>query len=134
MEIFERASRANLHFETQVGRLTTNQLWDLPLTAIGQKVSIDGIYRRLNAELKTLDTDSLVQTKPDPRKVELTLQVDILKHIAASMLADKANAEKRADRMAKRERLLGAIEAADTKALESKSIEDLRKELAELDE
>ena len=45
MNIFERASRRKLRFDTVVGLLATEQLWELPLTAKGERPDLDKLAR-----------------------------------------------------------------------------------------
>jgi len=45
MNIFERAARAKVRFSSAVGELTTEQLFDLPLTATGNRLSLDAVAR-----------------------------------------------------------------------------------------
>lgn len=86
-DIFEKASRQALRFASTVGELTTEQLWHLPLTS-KNKACLDGIARNIYSELKGLEEVSFVESKPDPRKSTLSLQLDIVKHIIAVRLEE----------------------------------------------
>lgn len=126
MSIFEKAAKQKLRFASDRGNLTTEQLYDLTLTAI------DKVARSVNAELKSLTEESFVELRPNPRKTELALQLDILKHIIADKLAEKEAAEKRVERENKRRILLEALESKENDELRNMSKEDLLKQLEAL--
>lgn len=133
MDIFERASRAKLRFASSVGDLTTEQLWDIPLTAKGERPNLDLIARTVNGELKGLAEGSFVVTTPDPRQTEMELKLDILKHVIASKLAAKAAAEKAAENAERKRRLLAALGRKEEAALEGMSKDEIEAEIAKLD-
>lgn len=56
MSIFQQASRSKLRFATQLGNLSTEDLWDLPLT------SVKGV------SLKSIATDLQKQITAQPMK------------------------------------------------------------------
>ena len=61
MNIFEQATRAKLRFSTPNGMVSTEDLWDLPLTSLNSKrANLDDIARTLDAELKSTASVSFV--------------------------------------------------------------------------
>lgn len=134
MEIFERAARCKLRFSTSIGDLVTEQLFDLPLTASGSKISLDKIAREVFGELKGIEEVSFVETKPDPRKVELTLALDIVKHVIESKKADAAAVENRMKKQELRRQLTEALAAKQGEAIKGMSAEEIQAKLAELGE
>lgn len=132
MNIFERAARAKLRFSSSVGLLTTEDLFSLNLTERGNKPSLDAVAREVHKELKGLEEVSFVDTKPNPRKEELQLQMDILLHVIESKKSDLAAAETRAKRAELRRQLTEVLAAKQGEALKSMSMEDLQAKLAEL--
>lgn len=133
MDIFERASRAKLRFASPVGDLTTEQMWDLPLTAKGERPNLDAIARAVHGELKSIEEGSFVVSTPDPRKTELELKLDILKRVIASKLAAKAAAEKAAENAERKRKLLAALASKEEEALAGMSREQIEAEIAKLD-
>jgi hypothetical protein len=134
MNIFERASRAKLRFASDVGGLTTEQLWDLPLTSTSAvRPDLDKLARATNTELKSLDEGSFVKTTPDPRKVLLELQLDILKHVIDAKLVAKAANEKAAETAERKHKLLSALANKEEEALSGMSKEEIEAEIAKLD-
>jgi len=132
MNIFERAARNRTRFQVTGGNLTVEDLFDLPLTAFGNKRDLDKVAREVHAELKGYEEASFVTTKPEPRKVELQLQMDIIKYIIECKQRDVAAAETRAKNLAEERRLLEILERKEGEKLEAKSEDEIRKRLAEL--
>lgn len=126
MNIFERASRKALRFSSVKGDLTTEQLWQLNLNAL------DTVARRVNTELKSISEESFIATKPDPRKPDLELRLDILKHIIASKLADEEAAKTRAEKAAKKDLLLKALASKQNEAVANMSEAEIRAEIEAL--
>lgn len=133
MNIFERASRNKLRFASTVGELTTENLWDLPLTAKGDRPNLDSLARGVHSELADLDEISFVSLKPDPRKADLELRLDILKHIIEAKLAAKAAAEKAAENAERKRKLLAALDAKKEAELVGMTTEQIEAEIAKLD-
>ena len=129
--IFEQASRQALRFTSTKGLLMTEQLWTLPLTS-ANGVSLDGLAIGISRELRELEQDSFVATKPNPAKAELALKLDILKHIIGVKVAERDEAAAKSERAAKRQKLLAALEAKQNEALTGMSVEDIQKQLDEL--
>ena len=131
-DIFELATRRKLRFATSaIGEVTTEQLWDLPLTH-KTKVSLDVIAIAVAKDLRDLGDFSFVEAKPDPRKEILALQLDILKHVINVKKAEAAaalDANKKAER---KQKILEALEKKEGGELESKSKEELLAELNNL--
>jgi hypothetical protein len=132
MDIFEHASCVKLRFSSTVGELTTEQLWDLQLTSKGGRANIDAIARAVHAELKGLEEVSFVECKPDPRKDELELQLEILKHVIAVKLAERDEADKAATRAQRRAKLLDALASKENDELVGMSKDDILAELNSL--
>jgi hypothetical protein len=133
MNIFERASRAKLRFPSSVGDLTSEQLWDLPLTATkGSRPDLDGVARAVHTELKSIEEGSFVNVAPDPRKTELELKLEIVKHVIANKLADAAAAAKRTETAERKRKLLAALASKEEQALSGMTKEQLEAEIAAL--
>lgn len=126
--LFKIATRRKTRFPSTRGLLTAEQLYDLPLT------DLDTTARAINSELKSLTEETFVEVKPDPRKGQLTDALDLVKEVIADKLADKATAEKRNKKAALRRTLTDALARKQDEALSTASIEDIQKQLAELDD
>lgn len=133
MNIFERAARGKIRFSSPIGDLTTEQLFDIPLTARPDRASLDTMARAVHSELKSIDEGSFVVLKPDPRKADLELHLDILKHVIDAKLSAKAAAEKAAENAERKRRLLAALESKQESELAGMSKEEIEAEIAKLD-
>lgn len=122
--MFEKAARLKLRFNHK-GLCTTEDLWDLPLR------SLDSIFKELNAELKTQNEESLLDTKSHENKI-LDLQIGIVRHVVEVRLNEKKIRENEVERAAKKEKLLGIIAEKQDASLHNMSIEDLTKLVNEL--
>ena len=125
--LFKIATRRKTRFPSTRGLLVAEQLYDLNLT------DLDNTARAIHGELKSLTEDSFVEVKPDPRKGHLSDALELVKEVIADKLADKATAEKRTKKAALRTTLLAAAARKQDEALSEASLEDIQKQLAELD-
>lgn len=136
MNIFERAIRGKIRFASSVGGLTVEQLFDLPLTAGASRgappPSLDSVGREIVRGLKSIETESLVETRPNPEKAMLELQLEIVKHVIASKQADIAAAATRAANAEERRILVEAYADKKTDAIKNLPMEEIEKRLAAL--
>ena len=130
--LFLEASRRKLRFVSIRGELMTEQLWDLPLTS-RSGFDLDTIARGVNAELRELSEGSFVTTTPSARQQVLEIALEVIKCIIATKQADQAKLVAAQERAQKRQRILAALDAKETAALEASTREDLLKELAAID-
>lgn len=128
--MFERATRKQLRFASDRGDLSVEQLWTLPLTRRSPQVTdLDGLARAVNAELRSVTEESFVVTNPDPRKGDLELKLEILKHIISVKLQDAETAKTAADRAARKQQLLEILSRKEDEALSSMSRDEIMAEL-----
>lgn len=129
MNIFEAASRRKLKFSGAgiSGVISTEDLWDLKLE------TLDTIARAYNKSIKDLDEESFI-TKKSTSNVELNLKFEIVKHVIDVKLEEQEKKKLAKQRAEKRAQLIELIGKKELSALEGKSIEDLKLELAGLDE
>ena len=130
--LFEIATRKAFRFQSNRGDLTTEQLWELPLTSrVG--FDLDSVAKAVNAELKSVTEESFVATRVNPRKGDLEAKLDVLKHIIAVKIAEAEAATARVAKQEKRAKILDALAAKENEELTQASKDDLLKQLAELD-
>ncbi len=128
--MFEKASRLKLRFETSRGILATEDLWDLPLSSV-RGTNLDELAIGLNRQLKDSQTESFVAANPRKDEV-LELKFEIVKRVIEVKLAEAAQAKLAADKKAQKQRLLEIIARKQDQQLESTSLEDLQKMVADL--
>ena len=127
MSIFEKASKAKLRFSTSRGQLSTEDLWDLSLE------SLDQIAVAIDKALETAGKKSFIG-KRDTTNTTLELQLEILKHIIEVKLTEKDAKAKRVERNAQLAQLKELAASKSTEALQGKSLEEINKMIAELQE
>jgi hypothetical protein len=123
--LFERASKYKLRFKMTNGQLSVEDLWDLSLEYL------DKLAKALNKQKKESEEESFIK-KPSKASTLLNLQFDIVKHVIEVKLVEEEEAKTRAQKAAKKAQLLELIGRKELQSLESKSIEELTKELETL--
>lgn len=134
MFIFEQASRERIRFQTQVGAVSVEDLWDLPLSSKTNKPNLDDIAKGLYKELKnTEDAVSFVNKPATSSKTNRTqLMFDIVMHIINVRLEENAVAEKTRETAEKRQKIMEILADREENTLKTASTEDLNKMLDEL--
>lgn len=129
--MFEKASRLKLLFDTCKGQLTTEDLWELPLTSNTSKANLDAIAIGLHKQLKNGDDVSFV-IKDKKSDAIVQLKFDIVKHIIEVRLAEAEAKVQAGEKAEKKQRILQALSESENKEFESKTPEELKAMLAEL--
>lgn len=133
MNIFERAARGKYRFASNRGDLTTEQLFDLPLTS-RNGFNLNEVAILVSGDLENTSAKSFVETSADDAiRSELEAKLDIVKAVIATKQTALAAAQTRADKAEKRRKILEAIDRRQDADLEGKSLEELTKELEALD-
>lgn len=132
MNIFERASRAKTRFQSTKGFISAEDLWDLPLTS-RTGFDLNTVAKTVNAALREASEEDFVNPAVNTAKTNFDLQLEIVKHVIASKLADKLAAETREKRVEERKRLLAALENKQDEQLRGMSAEEILKKIAEID-
>lgn len=132
MSLFEQATRSKLRFATTKGMLTVEDLWDLPLISkSGAQVNLDDLARAAYTEMEESARQSFVQKSTKVSKTA-KLKFDIIKHIIDVKLADRDAASERAEKAARKQRILELIATKEDESLAGKSLEELQKLAGEL--
>lgn len=130
--LFETSTRAKDRFITARGVLTTEDLWDLPLSnKKTDVVTLKQIAGELHKKLQN-DSEFSFDNETSKPNVELQRKLDIVKHIHAVRVAEldeAANAQAKAE---ERQELLGLIKEKEREALAGTSLEELRKRVEAL--
>lgn len=128
---FERASKLKLRYATKAGKISTEDLWDLPLES-KKGVSLDNLARSLNKALKENAEESFVVQKTKVNS-ELELAFNIVKYVIDYKMAMADRAAKAAVTKARKEKLLAAKSRLEGAELDGKSMAEIDAELAEMD-
>lgn len=125
-ELFKEATKQHLRFNLGNGDVTTEDLWEFPLTRL------DAAYSQVHQELEQSKQVSLLSPKTTNNKL-LELKLEIIKAVVEAKLADKEAKETKALRAAQAAVIREKLAAKQGEALDSLSVEELEKQLAELE-
>lgn len=107
--IFELASRRKLRYASIKGDLTTEQLWELPLTS-KTGFDLDTIAKAVNAELLAAPEESFVAASVNPTKANFALKLEVVKHVIAYTIQKANAAEAAVERKRERSRLIEILD------------------------
>lgn len=123
--MFDIATRNKLRVSTQVGHISVEDLWDLPLTS-NRSLNLDDIAIELNKQVKaTADQVSFVNPTKDATNESLLLAFDIVKHIISVKVAERDAAAVRKELHDKKQRILSLIDQKKNEKLAEKTVEEL---------
>jgi hypothetical protein len=129
--IFVTASRKKFRFASERGELTTENLWDLPLTS-KNGFNLNSVAIAVHTELKSLSEESFVEVSTNPRRKELEDMLEIVKYVISVKQNEAQLATERVAKQELKRKLQGAIEAKEGEALSGASLDDLKAQLAAL--
>ena len=114
--IFEYAVRNKLRFPYK-GTISTEDLWDLPVT------ELDKIFKVLNKKNKTNEEESLLSTSSVD--MDILISIDIIKYIVNYKLKKKEENEQAKKRSEDRQLIMDIVEKKRKQSLEDKTEEEL---------
>ena len=124
--MYQKASRLKLRFTTSKGAVNTEDLWDLNLE------SLNTLAKSLSKQVKESEEEDFIKTKT-ASNTELDLKFQIVKDVIKIKLEEAEERKIRSEKRQKRAEILELIANKEKEALGSKSLEDLKKELNDLD-
>jgi DNA gyrase/topoisomerase IV subunit A len=124
--LFEQATRSKVRYATTKGHIGLEDVWDLPLT------SLDTIAIALNKQLKESSEESFIK-KPTAANKTLQLAFDVVFYIIQVKQKEAEEKKVAADKAKKKAQILELINSKETEQLQSQPLEELRKQLADLD-
>jgi hypothetical protein len=133
INIFELASRTKVRFDTTRGEVMIEQLWDMPLTS-KTGFDLDSVGQLIVSELELINNRSLVNTSPNPRAGELTLKLDLIKHVIAVKQQENAERAAKAERAEKRKKLIDLLDKKQDEAMGALSVDEIKAQLTALDD
>lgn len=129
MEIFKKASKKKLRFNTNRGVLSVEQLWDLSKDEIRQLV-IKAREAAKKSSGEVADTElSFLDSPAKTKATDDELRFEILKDIYLTKKSAEEKAQKRAEIKENNKKILDLIARKQDEALEKKSISQLEKML-----
>lgn len=121
--LFEIATRKQYRFNSQVGALSVEDLWNLPLTST-RSASLDAVAKELHSQLKE-ETISFVTPSVSDNTV-VQQKFDIVKYIIDVKVAERDAAKLASDNAAKKQKILSLIAQKQDEQLSGSSLEELQ--------
>lgn len=118
-ELFIKASRLALRFKSNVGSITTEDLWSLPLSAL------DTIAKTLNKEIKLAEEESFIKTRTKANDV-LETAFEVVKYVISIKLEEAEAKKTAAEKKAQKERLMEAYARKKDQAIDNMSEAELK--------
>ena len=125
INLFEIASKQKLRFTTTKGLLSTEDLWDLPLT------TLNDLAQFLNKQVKEAGEESFIEVKSYANE-KLDNMFEIVKHIIKVKLAERETLKVAKENATKKAQILELIHQKKNESLASMPVEELEKMLADL--
>lgn len=125
INIFETATRNKYRFPYR-GQISVEDMWDLSVT------ELDKIFKTLNKQAKTAQEESLLETKTKEDET-IENQIAIVRHIVFVKQKEANDRLREKERKAQKQRIMEIMADKEDEDLKSKSTEELRKMLEELD-
>ena len=119
--------KAKVRFQTEIGQITLEDLYDLPLISDTGKPDLNSIAQALSRESKTFTEENFVNCKPRGVKEELTRKK--LEAVKAIIADKQAALQEAADKKAKADQkqlILELISQKEGESLKAKSIDELK--------
>ena len=121
--MFEKASRLKIRFQSTIGTLSVEDLWDLPLE------TLNVLAKGLRKQVEDSEESFISPVKPDAK---IQLRFDIVKHIIDVKLAERDAAKVAQVNRERKAKILGILASKQDAVLGEMSQEDLLKELEAL--
>ena len=128
--MYKRASKLKLRFDTNIGSLSVEDLWDLPLKDGRSHLDLNRLAKELHRDVKEDEEEDFVTPRSSNDQV-LNLKFDIVKDIIATKTAEAEAAEDRETKKAQKQQILGIIAEKQADELKGLSVEELKAKLEE---
>lgn len=125
INVFEVATKNKYRFPYR-GQISVEDMWDLSVT------ELDKIFKTLNKQVKTAQEESLLETKTKEDEA-IENQIAIVRHIVSVKQKESNDRLREKERKAQKQRIMEIMADKEDEDLKSKSTEELRKMLEELD-
>lgn len=130
MDIFKNAAINKYRYPSSKGNLTTEDLFDLPLTS-EKNASLDSVARELNKQIKEFGEESFVNA-PSPALNITKNKLEVVKLVIAFRQEMNEAAATRMANNTRRAMLTQALHTAEAAKLSAMSPEEIRAELDKL--
>lgn len=129
--MFEKAVRNKWRFESSVGSLSVEELWDLPLESRTNRPSLDTVAQSVYNQMKASQEISFVSESSKANK-ELEDKLELVKYIIKTKKEENAAAVDSRKKREQKEKLMELLEKKQEEGLSSLSVDELRAKIEEL--
>jgi hypothetical protein len=126
--MFDTVTRNKIRFNTNKGMVSVEDLWDMPLQA-KNNFDLDTVAKAIAADIRKNDEDSFIATATKSSVADV-LKLDVVKHIIAFKIDERAATAKRISDDHRRFALKTAIADKSEDALKNMSVAELEAEMA----
>lgn len=127
-DIYKRAAKSSLRFESAKGQLTVEDLFALQLS------DLDRLAKSVNKQLQTEGEESFLSTTTTSRATtENRLRLEILKDVIETKEAAATASANRAAKEAKIAQIKALVNEKENEAMANQSVKALMKQLAALE-
>jgi hypothetical protein len=128
LNIFERAAKKRLRFESGKGQLSAEDLFQLSLP------TLNTLAKSVSKQLREEEEENFIPTAVSTSKknIELQLKLDILKRVIEVKVMEDEARTTRAEKEAKRAKILELMATKTDEKLGSASMEELEQMLKEV--
>lgn len=123
-KLFEIATRKKYRFPFR-GLISVEDLWDLTVE------NLDSVYKTLNAEMKQVKEESLLNKKTED--IVLENKIEIIKYIVAVKQKEKIDAFEAKEKKEKKQKIMAILADKENQELRDMSKEKLLAMLDEMD-
>jgi len=123
--MFEKATRLKLRFDSVIGYLSVEDLWDLSLQ------QLNSLAKKINKQVKETKEEDFLEEISDEDAI-FQLKFNIVLHVLETKKKELKEKKEESLRKEEREKILGILSKKQDAALEELSEKDLLKKLDEL--
>ena len=120
--MFEKASRLKLRFNTIIGTISVEDLWDLPLST--GPMNLNDLAKSLNKRVKEVEEEDFV-AKATKDNEALILKFELVKHVIKVKLEEAEIADNKAEAKEKKQKILAILADKEDESLKGKTKEEL---------
>ena len=125
MDLFMLASRSKYRFNTTSGVITTEDLWDLPLSDT-RKANLDDVAKDLNRQLKASNEEQSFVKPATAKSNEVQAKFDLVLFVIKTKMEERDTAKALADKLANKQKIMALIDKKKDEAMAGKSLEELQ--------
>ena len=131
--LFETATRLKYRFQSAIGLLSVEDLWELPLLKAGRQAAcLNDVAKVIARTLREAEEESFVAEAGSSQTDLLSDKLELVKHIIQVKKAEQEANEKAEDRRKQKQQLLEILHEKRNDGLKALSIEEIEAKINEM--